>query len=830
MFCPIAALMLLLAACPLFAFSGQVPVTFRVDMSYQITEGNFDPERNYVDIAGTFNGWGAEADLLTDADGDSVYSVTIEGFVPSTTIEFKFRIDGAWDGREEFSGGGPNRVYTIKQDSNIVHVWYNDELPPTGPPLANFSASATSVYQNGTVLFHNNSGGLVTEWKWIFDGGEPRISKNRDPVVYYGQPGSWDVTLIASHEELADTLVIRDMIHVRERKEVETHWWNDAVFYELFVRSFYDSSGDGIGDFRGIIEKLDYLNDGDPSSKNDLGITGIWLMPIHESPSYHGYDVTDYRSVNSDFGTMDDFREFLREAHKRSIRVIIDFVLNHSSRDHPWFRKSASGDPVYRDYYRWKDQHPGYGGPWGSNHNVWHRNPLPGRSDYYYGIFWSGMPDINFDHQPVKDSLFAAADFWLREIGVDGFRLDAVLYIHEDGEQLQHVPKTLDFWHDFNRQVKQSNPDAFTVGEAWTGTDQILPYVTEDRIDYAFEFNLAESILSAVQSGDTRHLRRQMQRVYDSYPYQQFATFLTNHDQNRVMSVLNQNTDQAKMAAAIYLTLPGVPYLYYGEEIGMTGTKPDPEIRTPMQWSSDQNAGFTNAAPWIRVNNNYRTVNVAAQENDPESLLNWYRKLIRLRSGHPSLRTGSYRHVQASDNGVFSFLRKKDDEKMLILINTGSRHVDELDLSLPGLSLEQGQTIYHNLIADEKTLVYITDDKRITDLSLQPHQAKILALSHTTPTNADPVEVSGQSFRLDQNYPNPFNPATNIRFYLPHQTDIRLEVYDLLGQKVALILNESMKAGEHRVSFDGSRLASGLYVYRLLSADYQITRKMILLK
>lgn len=815
---------------PVIASTPLVPITFRVDMSYQIQKGNFEPSVNFVDIAGTFNGWGAEPDYLTDSEQDSVYSIILDGFRPSETIEFKFRIDGAWDGREEFPGGGPNRSYRVQPDSNIILVWYNDQWPSTGPPVARFSASASSIFTNGTVVFQNNSGGQVSEWEWIFEGGDPHRSSLKEPVVFYGQPGTWDVTLVASNDEVSDTLTIYDMIRVNDRSETDTYWWNDAVFYELFVRSFYDSDGDGIGDFQGIIDKLDYLNDGDPTSQDDLGITGIWLMPIHESPSYHGYDVTDYRSINSDYGTMDDFREFLQEAHARGIRVIIDFVLNHSSSQHPWFQKSARNESEYRDFYRWKDTHPGYSGPWGSNHNVWHQNPVPGRSNYYYGIFWSGMPDINFDHQPVKDSLFAAADFWLREIGVDGFRLDAVLYIHEDGEQLQDVPKTFDFWHDFNKQVKESNPDAFTVGEAWTSTDRILPYVNNDRIDYAFEFNLAESILGAVRNGDTRHLISHMQRVYDNYPYQQFGTFLTNHDQNRVMSVLNEELNQAKTAAAIYLTLPGIPYLYYGEEIGMIGTKPDPDIRTPMQWSTGHAAGFTTGTPWRRINHNYEMVNVATQENDPESLLSWYKQLIHLRNHHPGLRTGSYRHAPGSHPAIFSFMRTLDQNPLLVIINTGRDSIVQAEISLPGISLDHGNLSLFNLITERNLSISVTDGNRLTIPELKPYETAILVLKDTTSVSTEPSMDFGQVIRLEQNYPNPFNPTTYIRFHLQQEADVRLEVFDILGQKMALLLNEPLRPGQHEIQFDAAQLVSGLYIYRLTTKGFQQTRKMVVIK
>ena len=211
-------------------------------------------------------------------------------------------------------------------------------------------------------------------------------------------------------------------------------WWDDAVFYEIFVRSFYDSDGDGIGDLRGIIEKLDYLNDGNPNTTNDLGVTGLWLMPIFPSPSYHGYDVTDYRDINPDYGTMADFRALVEAAHARGIKVIIDFVGNHTSDQHPWFQSSAA-NTAKRDWYLWNTFKPDYRGPWGQE--VWHER----NNNYYYGIFWGGMPDLNYNTPAVTNEIKDIVRYWYNDIGVDGFRIDAVKHWIE-GKPARNTPAT----------------------------------------------------------------------------------------------------------------------------------------------------------------------------------------------------------------------------------------------------------------------------------------------------------------------------------------------------------------------------------------------------
>lgn len=456
-------------------------------------------------------------------------------------------------------------------------------------------------------------------------------------------------------------------------------WWNDRVFYEIFVRSFNDSDGDGIGDFQGIIERLDYLNDGDPNTTDDLGITGIWLMPISPSPSYHGYDVTDYYGINPDYGTMADFQAFMDAAHERGIAVIVDLVVNHSSSQHPWFQASVEDpDGEFGDWYIWEDEDPGYRGP--DSQVVWH--PRDGR--YYYGVFWSGMPDLNYNNPDVSAEMFNIADFWLTEMGVDGFRLDAIKYIVEMDRAMENTAPTRQWLADFRDHVRSINPGALIVGEAWTSTEVASIYVPESS-DIVFEFILAESLLSSASFGVSSSLVNQMETVLELYPENQFATFLSNHDQNRIMSALRGDVDAARQAASVYLLGPGVPFIYYGEEIGMVGVKPDEDIRTPMQWDPAQpNAGFSTGSPWRAVNADWEQgVTVADQDADPDSLLNHYRELVHLRNANVALRRGSTRLVESERGNVYALLRETDEQTLLVIVNLRDRELDDYALSLP---------------------------------------------------------------------------------------------------------------------------------------------------
>ncbi len=470
-------------------------------------------------------------------------------------------------------------------------------------------------------------------------------------------------------------------------------WWDKTVFYEIFVRSFYDSDGDGIGDLRGIIEKLDYLNDGDPTTSDDLGITGIWLMPIFPSPSYHGYDVTDYRDINPDYGTMEDFRALISAAHARGIKVIIDFVGNHTSDQHPWFQASAANTSK-RDWYLWNSSQPSYQGPWGQQ--VWHER----NNSYYYGIFWGGMPDLNFKNIAVSNEIKNTIRYWYEDVGVDGFRIDAVKHWIEEGSQQENTTSTLSWWREFFAFQKQINPALMTVGEAWTSTQNIAPY-SDHRLDYCFEFDLAYAIINTVNNRNTSGLRNKVNEINNTYEAGQFGSFITNHDQDRSFSQFGLNTSKAKLAASMLLSLPGVPYLYYGEEVGMIGQKPDEDIRKPMQWSAQSQAGFTTGQPWQALNFNYAEANVANQLTEDNSLLRHYQKWISLRINNPALSTGTYQEVNSTVAAVYSFLRQHEDSNsnVLVIHNTGSERAS-FPISLNASSLTEGTYNLRDLMTD----------------------------------------------------------------------------------------------------------------------------------
>jgi glycosidase len=441
-------------------------------------------------------------------------------------------------------------------------------------------------------------------------------------------------------------------------------WWNETVFYEIFVRSFYDSDGDGIGDFNGIVQKLDYLNDGNPETNQDLGITGIWLMPINPSPSYHGYDVSDYYDVNPEYGTMADFKTLLEKAHQRGIRVIIDMVLNHTSSQHPWFH-SASTDPdsPYRDYYTLEEKPQSFDSPWGTK--VWHLTD----TGFYYGIFGPHMPDLDYTNPEVTAEMQEVIRFWLEEVGVDGFRLDAVKHLIEEGSIQENTLSTHNWWEGFYDFYTSVNPDAFTVGEAWSTTSEVVKYIG-DEVTIAFEFDTAAAMLNSARGESKIKIQQAHQNVISNFPPHQYATFLTNHDQGRVMSELSNDSGQASTAASLLLTGPGVPFLFYGEEIGQNGRKPDENIRSPMQWTAEKYAGFTTAElPWRRPQQDFEERNVATQMDDPDSLLSHYRNLIQLRNKTQALQTGSFLELPTSDRRIYAFLRSAENQILLVIIN-----------------------------------------------------------------------------------------------------------------------------------------------------------------
>ena len=450
------------------------------------------------------------------------------------------------------------------------------------------------------------------------------------------------------------------------RGENPNVWWRNGVCYEVFVRSFYDSDGDGIGDLKGLTARLDYINDGNPNSTASLGANCIWLMPIDKATSYHGYDVVDYYHVDPHYGTDDDFRELVRQAHARGIHVIVDFVPNHASSEHPAFQK-ALHDPSSpaRGWFRFSQTKPTQRGPWGQE--AWHKSPV--RDEYYWGVFWHGMPDWNYETPAVLNEMLKVTSYWLTTMHADGFRFDAIPYLVEDGDSLMHSRGTHDVLRRFGNAIRRESPQSFTIGEE--SDMSALPTYYPDQLDSYFEFGVAAATLESARTGKAASFISELRTANATLPEGRWASFLTNHDQPRVMNVLGDGA-RARVAASAMLMLPGTPFVYYGEELGMLGAKPDEMIRTPMQWSAAANGGFTTGAPWETLQPDWRTRNVAAQANDPGSLLNHYRRLIHLRNAHVALSRGQLLLGSTNNPAVAAFVRHSRGETILVTLNFGN--------------------------------------------------------------------------------------------------------------------------------------------------------------
>jgi len=491
---------------------------------------------------------------------------------------------------------------------------------------------------------------------------------------------------IAAALSVAALLSVRG-VSAQAPATADSDWRDGGVCYEIFVRSFYDSDGDGVGDLEGLIRKLDYVNDGDRETRRDLGASCIWLMPIAASPSYHGYDVTDYYRIDPRYGTNSDFKRLIEEAHRRDIRVLVDLVVNHISDEHPFFKHAALyRDSPYRDWFRWSNT-PGPNNEYGDSN--WRRSPV--RDEYYYGFFSPRMPDLNWETATVREEMRRVTRFWLEAMGVDGFRLDAVRHLMEDAKGTStNVPRTHDMLRDYAAHVRALDPDAFTVGEVFDSTDALLAYYP-DQLDSYFAFEVADAILDAVRSGSSTRLLAAVLRLQDAVPNDRWSPFLRNHDQTRTLTCLEGDVERAKLAATLLLTLPGVPFVYYGEEIGMTGDKPDPRLRTPMHWSPGPAAGFTEGVPWEPLASDSLTANVSAMDDDPGSLLNLYRELIHTRAAHPALGSGELIPLEAGTEAVAAYLRRKGDHAALVVANLGATPLAGVALSSDGPVLAPGR-------------------------------------------------------------------------------------------------------------------------------------------
>ncbi|HSP55550.1 MAG TPA: maltose alpha-D-glucosyltransferase, partial [Dehalococcoidia bacterium] len=503
--------------------------------------------------------------------------------------------------------------------------------------------------------------------------------------------------------------------------EDDPFWYRDAIIYETHVRAFSDSDGDGIGDFRGLTQKLDYLQ--------DLGITAIWLLPFYPSPlKDDGYDIADYTNVHQNYGTLRDFMVFLREAHTRGIRVITELVLNHTSDQHPWFQRArrSAPDSRWRNFYVWSDTTEKYKSAriifkdFESSNWAW--DPIA--NSHYWHRVYSHQPDLNFDNPETKEALFNVLDFWL-DAGVDGLRLDAVPYLYErEGTSCENLPETHGALKELRRHVDRGYPNRMLLAEANQWPEDAISYFGDgDECHMAFHFPVMPRLFMAVQMEDRFPIVDILNQTPPIPDGCQWGLFLRNHDEltlemvtdedrdymyrvyaeerqarinlgirRRLAPLLGNNRRRIELMNGLLFSLPGTPIIYYGDEIGMgdniyLGDRNS--VRTPMQWSGDRNAGFSRANPQslflpvtIDPEYHYETVNVEAQQNNPHSLLWWMKRLIALRKRYRAFSRGSIEFLFPDNRKVLTFIRRFEGETILVVANL-SRFVQyvELDLS-----------------------------------------------------------------------------------------------------------------------------------------------------
>jgi len=451
------------------------------------------------------------------------------------------------------------------------------------------------------------------------------------------------------------------------------HWPEAGITYEIFIQSFYDTDGDGIGDINGVTQNLDHVV--------ELGANAIWFMPIMPSPSYHKYDVTDYKDIHPDYGTMEDFKKLIEEAHKKNTKIVIDMIINHTSNDHPWFLEAKKGrDNPYRDYYVWarKDtiaDHINKKKTTLDSDNIrqWH-DPGHGE-DFYYGFFTGGMPDLNFDNPKVREEIYEIGRFWLEEVGVDGFRLDAAKHIFpDDRPEDNHA-----FWKEFRAEMEKVKPDVYLVGEVYDMKEVVAPYLP--GLPALFNFDFHYTLLDAYKKGDGQKLVNRQKEILDYYNNitDDFidATFSSNHDQPRLLSDLNGNEKKAKQAIVILMTMPGAPYLYYGEEIGMLGEKPDEHIREPFLW--DVKAKDTGRATWIEPKHSTdETVTpLAQQRDDSESFFNHYKRIIEIRQNSEVLALGDLDSPAiTTPKAIMAYTRSYNGKTVHVFHNVSDKEVE----------------------------------------------------------------------------------------------------------------------------------------------------------
>ncbi|MFW5832206.1 MAG: maltose alpha-D-glucosyltransferase, partial [Prolixibacteraceae bacterium] len=499
-------------------------------------------------------------------------------------------------------------------------------------------------------------------------------------------------------------------------------WYKDAVIYQAHVRSFKDSNGDGIGDFKGLIEKLDYLK--------ALGVNAIWILPFYKSPLKDGgYDISDFTAINEDYGTMADFKRFIREAHKRDLRVITELVLNHTSNEHKWFERARRAKPgsAYRDFYVWNDTTDKYNDAriifQDFEISNWSWDPVA--KAYYWHRFYAHQPDLNFDNPSVHKAIFKVLDFWFG-IGIDGLRLDAVPYLYErEGTNCENLPETHAFLKKLRKYIDENYEDKMLLAEANQWPDDASEYFGKgDECHMSFHFPLMPRLYMSMRMEDRFPLIDILEQTPDIPENAQWAIFLRNHDEltlemvtdeerdymyksfaknpkqrinlgirRRLAPLLENDRKNIELMNILLFSMPGTPIVYYGDEIGMgdnyyLGDRDG--VRTPMQWSADRNAGFSSAEPQqmflpviFNHDYHYESINVENQEKNPTSLLWWMRRIISKRKQYKAFSRGDIKFIDSNNSKILAFTREYEDEKILVIINL-SRYSQQAELDLSG--------------------------------------------------------------------------------------------------------------------------------------------------
>ena len=496
-------------------------------------------------------------------------------------------------------------------------------------------------------------------------------------------------------------------------------WYKDAIFYQLHVRAFQDSDGDGIGDFRGLTQKLDYIQ--------ELGATAIWLLPFYPSPlKDDGYDIADYFSVHPSYGTLDDFKVFLEEAHSRGLRVITELVVNHTSDQHPWFQQSRSSpDNPYRDWYVWSKTDDRYRTARiifvDTEMSNWAWDPIS--KSYYWHRFFSHQPDLNYDNPQVREEVWNVMKFWLA-MGVDGFRLDAVPYLVErEGTNCENLPETHEILKDLRRRLDENFPNRMLLAEANQWPQDLGPYFADgNEFHMAFHFPLMPRMFMAIKLEDRKPIIEILQRTPQIPENCQWAIFLRNHDEltlemvtdeerdymydeyardkiaklnvgirRRLAPLLDNDRRRIELMNGMLLSLPGTPIVYYGDEIGMgdniyLGDRNG--VRTPMQWNGGWNGGFSTTDPerlYSPLISNavygYQAINVLSQQRSEHSLLSWMRTIVRLRKASSVFGRGSIEFLDPENHRVLAYIRQWQNSRILVVNNlSSSAQAAELDL------------------------------------------------------------------------------------------------------------------------------------------------------